>query len=282
MIRSTLQRTYSDTSANGLQGAIKQDEDPDIRMCDLSRPHRRFRLRDGSSNQRPRTHGVHKRKRPADDLRRGPCRPERCDRRWSYRCCWSRQRGRCPRRGHGHRRAAAATSCPAWPEMHAHVPPAAEMPQRERLKRSLPLHPPTGITTNPGHAWLRLSDPARRRDRARQPPSGRTSTLGLPSINGNSAPAPDDAERLVRAHKEQATTCKRSIRAFRARTWDRMAAVAQEVGLTFGGHVPADVGIVHAIETGMSTVDHLERVRAGGRARRRTVPSERTGRPAGT
>jgi imidazolonepropionase-like amidohydrolase len=37
-----------------------------------------------------------------------------------------------------------------------------------------------------------------------------------------------------------------------------MVEVAQEVGLTFGGHVPAEVGLVHALETGMSTVDHLD------------------------
>jgi imidazolonepropionase-like amidohydrolase len=37
-----------------------------------------------------------------------------------------------------------------------------------------------------------------------------------------------------------------------------MVEVAREVGLTYGGHVPAEVGLVHAIETGMSTVDHLD------------------------
>jgi imidazolonepropionase-like amidohydrolase len=41
-------------------------------------------------------------------------------------------------------------------------------------------------------------------------------------------------------------------------TWDRMVDVADEVGLTFGGHVPADVGLVHALETGISTVDHMD------------------------
>jgi imidazolonepropionase-like amidohydrolase len=40
--------------------------------------------------------------------------------------------------------------------------------------------------------------------------------------------------------------------------WDRMVEVAAEVGFTYGGHVPADVGLVHALETGMSTVDHLD------------------------
>ena len=37
-----------------------------------------------------------------------------------------------------------------------------------------------------------------------------------------------------------------------------MVEVAAEVGTTYGGHVPADVGLAHAIETGMSTVDHLD------------------------
>ena len=37
-----------------------------------------------------------------------------------------------------------------------------------------------------------------------------------------------------------------------------MVQVARAAGLTYGGHVPADVGLVHAMETGMSTVDHLD------------------------
>jgi imidazolonepropionase-like amidohydrolase len=41
-------------------------------------------------------------------------------------------------------------------------------------------------------------------------------------------------------------------------TWDHMVEAAQGEGLTFGGHVPSDVGLVHALETGMSTVDHLD------------------------
>ena len=37
-----------------------------------------------------------------------------------------------------------------------------------------------------------------------------------------------------------------------------MVKVAREVGLTYAGHVPADVGLVHALETGISTVDHMD------------------------
>lgn len=41
-------------------------------------------------------------------------------------------------------------------------------------------------------------------------------------------------------------------------TGDPMVQIAAEVGLTFGGHVPAEVGIEDAIETGVSTVDHMD------------------------
>jgi imidazolonepropionase-like amidohydrolase len=37
-----------------------------------------------------------------------------------------------------------------------------------------------------------------------------------------------------------------------------MVAVARDVGLTYAGHVPADVGIDHALATGISTVDHMD------------------------
>lgn len=37
-----------------------------------------------------------------------------------------------------------------------------------------------------------------------------------------------------------------------------MAVTAQEVGIRFGGHVPADVGLEHAIKMGQETFDHLD------------------------
>ena len=40
--------------------------------------------------------------------------------------------------------------------------------------------------------------------------------------------------------------------------YDAMAGTAAEVGIRFGGHVPADVGLAHAIEMGQETFDHLD------------------------
>jgi imidazolonepropionase-like amidohydrolase len=41
-------------------------------------------------------------------------------------------------------------------------------------------------------------------------------------------------------------------------TYDSMAGTAKQVGIRFGGHVPADVGLAHAIASGQETFDHLD------------------------
>jgi imidazolonepropionase-like amidohydrolase len=37
-----------------------------------------------------------------------------------------------------------------------------------------------------------------------------------------------------------------------------MARTAKEVGISFAGHVPADVGLLHAVQSGQETFDHLD------------------------
>jgi imidazolonepropionase-like amidohydrolase len=87
---------------------------------------------------------------------------------------------------------------------------------------------------------------------------GPTFYVGAPSINGTSAPSPEAAEQLIREHEAAGYDLQKIHPGVTLSTWNHMVEVAQEVGLTYGGHVPADVGLVHAIETGMSTVDHLD------------------------
>src|SRR5690606_35434108 len=41
-------------------------------------------------------------------------------------------------------------------------------------------------------------------------------------------------------------------------TWDAAVAEMRAQGLTFGGHIPFDVGIVHAMRTGIATIDHID------------------------
>jgi imidazolonepropionase-like amidohydrolase len=145
---------------------------------------------------------------------------------------------------------------PGLSEMHAHVPPGAD-PPRESVEDILFLYVANGITTIRGMLGSEYQIPLARELREGGV-LGPTFYVGAPSINGNSAPTPDEAERLVRAHAAAGYDLQKIHPGVSLEAWDRMVEVADEVGLTFGGHVPADVGLVHAIESGMSTVDHLD------------------------
>lgn len=145
---------------------------------------------------------------------------------------------------------------PGLAEMHAHVPPGDD-PSREAVEDILFLYVANGVTSIRGMLGsayqIPLAEEIRRGDVL-----GPTFYVGAPSINGTSAPTPEAAERLIREHVAAGYDLQKIHPGVSRESWDRMVAVAEEVGLTFGGHVPADVGLVHAIETGMSTVDHLD------------------------
>ncbi len=145
---------------------------------------------------------------------------------------------------------------PGLAEMHAHVPPG-DSPPREEVEDILFLYVANGITTIRGMLGsayqIPLADEIERGEVL-----GPAFYVGAPSINGGSAPTPADAERLIRAHAEAGYDLQKIHPGVPRDAWDRMVEVARAEGMTYSGHVPADVGLVHAIETGMSTVDHLD------------------------
>ena len=145
---------------------------------------------------------------------------------------------------------------PGLAEMHAHVPPGAN-PPRQEVEDILFLYVANGITTIRGMLGSAYQIPLAG-EIERGEVLGPNFYVGAPSINGGSAPTPADAERMIRAHAEAGYHLQKIHPGVSMETWDHMVEIAQEVGLTWGGHVPADVGLVHAIETGMSTVDHLD------------------------
>ena len=145
---------------------------------------------------------------------------------------------------------------PGLAEMHAHVPPGAD-PPRDAVEDILFLYVANGITTIRGMLGSEYQIPLAAELR-RNEVLGPSFYVGAPSINANSAPSPQVADSLVRAHESAGYDLQKIHPGVSLETWDHMADVAAEVGLTFGGHVPAAVGLVHAIETGMSTVDHLD------------------------
>ena len=87
---------------------------------------------------------------------------------------------------------------------------------------------------------------------------GPTMFVAAPSLNGNSAPNPDTAMKLVRAHKSAGYDLLKLHPGLSRGDVRQRVTVAREVGITFGGHVSQQVGIDRTLEVRQSTVDHLD------------------------
>ena len=77
-------------------------------------------------------------------------------------------------------------------------------------------------------------------------------------MNANSAPNPEAGARLVRVHKAAGYDFLKLHPGLSRATYDAVVTTAREVGITYGGHVSADVGIRHALAARQSTIDHLD------------------------
>jgi len=148
---------------------------------------------------------------------------------------------------------------PGLAEMHAHVV-GGNNPNHERINRDiLFLYVANGITSI--RAMLGAPNQLVLRERLRRGEElGPTMYVSAPSLNGNSAPNPDTAIKLVRAHKAAGYDFLKIHPGLSRETYDAIARTAKELDITWAGHVPAAVGLSHAIEAGQSTVDHLDGV----------------------
>jgi imidazolonepropionase-like amidohydrolase len=148
---------------------------------------------------------------------------------------------------------------PGLAEMHAHVLPAqAQGNADERLNRDIFfLYIANGITTI--RAMLGAPNQLVLRGRlAANELLGPTMYVSAPSLNGNSAPNPDTAVKLVRAHKAAGYDLLKIHPGLSRETYDAIVRTAREVGITWAGHVPQAVGLRHAISVRQSTVDHMD------------------------
>ena len=144
---------------------------------------------------------------------------------------------------------------PGLAEMHAHLPGANAPAQL--AQDILFLYVANGITTIRG-----MLGAPNQLDLRRQTASGEllgpTILVGAPSLNANSAPDPETATRVVRAHKAAGYDFLKLHPGLSRPVFDAAVATAQDVGITYAGHVSADVGIMHALRSKQSTVDHLD------------------------
>jgi imidazolonepropionase-like amidohydrolase len=147
---------------------------------------------------------------------------------------------------------------PGLAEMHAHVPPVPEgRPPQPALDELMFLYIANGITSIRGM----LGSPYQTdlaRELFREERLGPAFYVAAPSLNGGTGASPEVTERRMREAAAAGYDLMKIHPGIPLDSWDRMVAVAREVDLPFGGHVPAEVGIVHALETGQSTVDHID------------------------
>jgi imidazolonepropionase-like amidohydrolase len=144
---------------------------------------------------------------------------------------------------------------PGLAEMHGHIPPPTQ-PQ-EFIETVLFLYVASGVTTVRG--MLGAPGQIELRERVK---SGDllapTLYLAGPSFSGNSIKSVDEAIQRVRQQKDEGWDLLKVHPGLARDQYDAMARTAKEVGMRVVGHVPADVGLLHAIQSGQETFDHLD------------------------
>lgn len=145
---------------------------------------------------------------------------------------------------------------PGLAEMHAHVPPQQNVTEAQ-LEELMFLYVANGVTTIRG--MLGAPYQLQLRDRlARGELLGPTFYVAAPSLNGNSAPDPATAERLVRAHRAAGYDLLKLHPGLSRATYDAAVRTAREVNIPFGGHISAAVGLARTLEARQASIDHLD------------------------
>jgi imidazolonepropionase-like amidohydrolase len=144
---------------------------------------------------------------------------------------------------------------PGLGEMHGHIP--STLQPREFVEAVLFLYVANGVTTvrgmqgSPGQLDLR--------ERAKR---GELMVPNLylagPGFSGKTIKSVEEATQRVRQQKAEGWDLLKVLPGLTRDQYDAMARTAKEVGISFAGHVPADVGLLHAIRSGQETFDHLD------------------------
>jgi hypothetical protein len=144
---------------------------------------------------------------------------------------------------------------PGLAEMHAHVP-GGNAPD-DYVQRVLTLYLANGLTTirsmlgHPRHLDMRAKA-------AKHEIFSPTIYTTGPSFNGNTANTIEAGIRMVNEQKQAGYDLLKIHPGIPRAVYDSIAATAHRVGIPFAGHVPADVGIVRALESRQATIDHVD------------------------
>jgi imidazolonepropionase-like amidohydrolase len=148
---------------------------------------------------------------------------------------------------------------PGLAEMHGHFPSPQGLEHygEEFADRMLYLNVACGVTTVRGMIGgprdLRI-----REEVARGLRTGPQIFTAGPSINGNSVPDGPAAWRAVTEQRAAGYDLLKIHPGVPRGAFDEVARTARTEGIPFAGHVPADVGLVRALLSGIRTVEHLD------------------------
>jgi imidazolonepropionase-like amidohydrolase len=140
---------------------------------------------------------------------------------------------------------------PGLAEMHGHTP-GGVMEEPVMF-----LYVANGITTVRGMLGNQTHLDLRRRANTGELLAP-TLYLAGPSFSGNTVQSEEQADQRVREQARDGWDLLKVHPGLTRARYDAMARAAQESGIRFAGHVPADVGLRHAIEMGQETFDHLD------------------------
>jgi imidazolonepropionase-like amidohydrolase len=144
---------------------------------------------------------------------------------------------------------------PGLAEMHGHTPPPGA--PRQHVENVLFLYVANGITTVRGvlGAPGQLELKAEANSGAIVSP---TLYLAGPSFSGNSVSSPEQAAEMVREQAGDGWDLLKIHPGLSRIEYDSIAMAAKAAGIRFVGHVPEEVGLVHALEMGQETIEHLD------------------------
>ncbi len=144
---------------------------------------------------------------------------------------------------------------PGLAEMHGHIPPP-DAPAFH-VESVLFLYVANGVTTvrgmlgYPGQLDLKTRA-------ARGEIVAPNLYLAGPSFSGQSIGSAEQADARAREQAAEGWDLLKVHPGLTVEEYDAMARAAAQTGMRFGGHVPEDVGLRHAIEMGQETFDHID------------------------
>lgn len=142
---------------------------------------------------------------------------------------------------------------PGLSEMHGHVPDDSSA----SLQRTLHLYVVNGVTTVRGMLGRRSHLQLREDIAGKEVLGPRLLTSG-PSFNGRSVTSTAAATGMVEAQHAAGYDFLKIHPGLTLEQFDAMVETANRFDMQFAGHVPEDVGVRHALESGIASIDHLD------------------------